>query len=143
MSGKDSKTKEEEKPKKVYKEKKRFPPLADMLAYGAPEDEGKPVTFMDKVWGPLILVVLFFISFLIFINAPIENSNGRPTFGMNMKPIDQEKRISEADAIKMREALKVEAEPVKVEAEPVKVEAEPVKVEEPVKAEEEPSGDEL
>mmetsp|Transcript_2978 Transcript_2978/g.4849 ORF Transcript_2978/g.4849 Transcript_2978/m.4849 type:complete len:178 (-) Transcript_2978:103-636(-) len=123
--------KEEEKPKKVYKERKRYPPMADMLAYGAPEDQGKPKTFLDMVAGPAILAFLFLISLVIFLNAPIENSNGRPTFGMNQKIPRKTKPPVEVPATLVTDPIKME--PVEVKPEPVPVNAveeEPEPVEE-------------
>jgi hypothetical protein len=73
---------------KVYKLRKRYPPIGDMLAYGAPEDQGKPKTWFQLISGPLILAFVFYISLLIFLNAPHHLSKGkeRQTFGMNEKP---------------------------------------------------------
>lgn len=133
--GDDKSKKEEEKPKKVYKERKRYPPMSDMLAYGAPEDQGKPKTFLDIVAGPAILVVLFFISFLIFVNAPIEKSNGRPTFGMNQKPM---KKGQQRAPVKM-EPMKVKKEPDLKPVETKPVVQEEVNSERPAK--EEPAGE--
>mmetsp|Transcript_12244 Transcript_12244/g.18778 ORF Transcript_12244/g.18778 Transcript_12244/m.18778 type:complete len:103 (-) Transcript_12244:126-434(-) len=74
--------------KKVYVERPKLPPLNEMLLHGAPEDEGKPKSFWDVAFGPFLLAIVFFISFLIFINAPHELSKGRKrqTFGMNQPP---------------------------------------------------------
>ena len=78
----------EEKPQKVYKERRKLPTVGDLLAYGDPEDEGREKTFWEVAAGPTILAVLFCISFLIFMNAPHHLSKGhqRQTFGMNEKP---------------------------------------------------------
>jgi hypothetical protein len=83
------------KPGKVYKLRKRYPPLSEMLAYGAPEDQGKPKTWFQLIAGPTVLVTVFFISFLIFINAPHHLSKGkqRRTFGMNEKPYLLNKKV--------------------------------------------------
>ena len=83
------------KPEKVYKLKKRYPPISDMLAYGAPEEQGKPKTWFHLLSGPIILAILFCISFLIFLNAPHHLSKGkeRQTFGMNEKPYLLTKKV--------------------------------------------------
>jgi hypothetical protein len=74
-------------PEKKYKLKPRYPPISDMLAYGAPEEQGRPKTFIQKASGPAMLAVLFFISFIIFQNAPHHLSKGaeRNTYAMNQK----------------------------------------------------------
>mmetsp|Transcript_20048 Transcript_20048/g.29736 ORF Transcript_20048/g.29736 Transcript_20048/m.29736 type:complete len:106 (-) Transcript_20048:2013-2330(-) len=73
--------------KKVYVERPKLPHVSELLIHGAPENEGKPKTFWGVALGPVLLAIVFFISFLIFINAPHELSKGhrRQTFGMNQK----------------------------------------------------------
>ena len=74
-------------PEKKYKLKPTYPPIGDMMAYGSPEEQGKPKTFMQIVSGPAQLAVVFFISLIIFLHAPHHLSKGaeRNTYGMNQK----------------------------------------------------------
>jgi hypothetical protein len=55
--------------------KKDLPSIPHMLAHGAPEDEGRPRTWLELIGYPAILVALFCLSFYIFwLVNPIENS---------------------------------------------------------------------
>ena len=46
-----------------------------MLAHGAPEDEGRPRTWLELIGYPAILVFLFCVSlYLFWLVNPIENS---------------------------------------------------------------------
>lgn len=74
-------------PEKTYRLKPRYPPISDMLAFGAPEEQGKPKTFIQIISGPALLAVVFCISFFIFLHAPHHLSKGaeRNTYAMNQK----------------------------------------------------------
>jgi hypothetical protein len=78
---------EKKSPKR--KERKRYPPLSDMLVYGAPEEQGKPKSFWQLAEFPIFLVIVFFISITIFLNAPHHLSKGkqRRGYAMNQKVV--------------------------------------------------------
>lgn len=64
------KKKEAETGKKYVYRPRRDESIQDMLAHGAPESRGKPVSFWGMIMYPLILLVLFIISLAIFHMAP-------------------------------------------------------------------------
>lgn len=51
---------------KTYRRKKYLPPVADLLAFGASDKEP---SWWDILWGPLVLVTLFFLSLRVFLYA--------------------------------------------------------------------------
>jgi hypothetical protein len=103
-------------PEKKYRLKPRYPPISDMLAFGSPEEQGKPKTFIQIISGPVLLAIVFCISFIIFLNAPHHLSKGaeRNTYAMNQKhpryvkpkvipyvpPVEELKPINEDPAAK-------------------------------------------
>ena len=70
MADDKEKTPAEEQPKKKYRKRKERIPIDELLAYGSEESRGKEQTLGQKVAGPLVLAVLFFLSFLAFLYAP-------------------------------------------------------------------------
>lgn len=81
---------EKETGKKYLYRPRNRPGIGDMLAYGAPEDEGIPRTWAQMIMYPLILAVIFMLSFVVFVNTPHSMSKGRshvlptaPKFGKN------------------------------------------------------------
>lgn len=108
MAGAQDDTNLRQRGGKVYKEKRKLPPIGDLLAYGAPESEGKEKTWLDVIAGPAALAVVFFISFLIFINAPhhLSKAKDNPVFAMNDKPHQKKTKPPSWDE------FKVERDPV-------------------------------
>ena len=70
--------------------KKDLPSINHMLAHGAPGDENRPRTWLELIGYPAALVLLFCISFAIFLWVnPIENSRyprGRFSLPKKNKP---------------------------------------------------------
>ena len=54
-------------PVKKYRKRKPLPHLSELLAYGPEETRDQPKTWKDLVIGPLILSVIFFISFFLYM----------------------------------------------------------------------------
>lgn len=55
--------------------KKDLPSINHMLAHGAPEEEGRPRTWLELVGYPILMLALFCLSFAIFLWVdPISNS---------------------------------------------------------------------
>ena len=85
----EAKKKLEEKTGKKYKyrtAKKDMPSIQHMLVHGAPGSEGKKKTILQQLTFPLILLVLFFISLTIWVNAPHDKSKiPRGKFTLNKR----------------------------------------------------------
>jgi hypothetical protein len=65
--------------KYVYRPPKNdLPNIGDMLKYGSPESQGRQRTWLETIGYPLGLAVLFFLSFIIFLNAPHHKSRRQP-----------------------------------------------------------------
>jgi hypothetical protein len=56
--------------KKIMVKRKELPSIGHMLIHGAPESQGREKTWAEIVAFPLVLLVLFVISFYIFLNSP-------------------------------------------------------------------------
>jgi hypothetical protein len=55
---------------KIMVPRKQLPTISHMLLHGAPESQGREKTWTEIVGFPLVLLVLFVISFYIFLNSP-------------------------------------------------------------------------
>lgn len=66
----ESKAKLETKTGTKYKYRKDLPSVQHMLAHGAPEQTGRPQTWLEFIGYPLALAIIFLISLLIFHHAP-------------------------------------------------------------------------
>mmetsp|Transcript_33011 Transcript_33011/g.48459 ORF Transcript_33011/g.48459 Transcript_33011/m.48459 type:complete len:83 (+) Transcript_33011:192-440(+) len=61
-----------------------------MLIHGAPEDEGKKLTFLESLVGPGLLLIVFVVSLVIFHNAPHSKSNHKKiTLPSRNRPMHQ------------------------------------------------------
>jgi len=56
-------------PEKKYRKKRPVPPLTELLAEGSEESRGKKKTWKELVIPPFILAVVFFLSFLLFMQV--------------------------------------------------------------------------
>lgn len=56
-------------PEKKYVKKRPVPPLNELLAHGSEETRGQKKTWSQMLMPPLILAVLFFVSFLLFMQV--------------------------------------------------------------------------
>jgi hypothetical protein len=73
---------------KTYRKRTPRLRIKDILAKGAPEDEGRVITMAEKVGFPLLLAIIFGISLLIFHHAPHEHATVNTLqygFSMNNK----------------------------------------------------------
>lgn len=61
---------------KGYKRRKQLPHVSHLLTYGAPETEGKPKSWMDVFGPPILIVIVFVLSFHVFAYV-IENHTHR------------------------------------------------------------------
>uniref|UniRef100_A0A7S1UZZ2 Uncharacterized protein n=1 Tax=Grammatophora oceanica TaxID=210454 RepID=A0A7S1UZZ2_9STRA len=109
-----------EAPKKRYRAKKELPGVGEMLAYGAPEDQGREKTWCEIIGYPLALAVTFAISLLIFHHAPHHLSVGKsqPPFVMNQKAVTN--RLKQQEQFEKQKALH-EARTVPVEGVEAKI----------------------
>lgn len=57
--------------------RKELPSIQHMLIHGAPESQGKPVTFWGVAGFPLALLITFVVSLYIFQMAPHHLSTGK------------------------------------------------------------------
>ena len=76
---KEKREKETGKKYKYRPSKKDMPSISHMLAHGAPESEGRPRTWLELIGYPLLLALLFFITFIIFMNVVPTSKNRRHT----------------------------------------------------------------
>ena len=80
---------------KTYKKRTPRLRIQDILAKGAPEDEGRSITMAEKVGFPLLLATMFAISLLIFHHAPHEHATVKTLqYGFSMN--NKDKIITEA-----------------------------------------------
>lgn len=56
-------------PTKKYRRRKPVPHLSELLAYGPEETRGQPKTWKELLIFPMVLSVLFFLSFLLFMKV--------------------------------------------------------------------------
>lgn len=95
--------------------KKDLPSISHMLAHGAPEDEGRPRTWLESIGYPLILVILFCVSFAIFFWIdPIKNSRyprGRFALPKKRPPINTAGGSATTGSIPVKSDNPVQEEP--------------------------------
>jgi hypothetical protein len=72
---KEKKERETGKKYKYRAPKSDIPSIPHMLAYGAPEDENRPRSWLELIGYPLALILLFVVTLHIFwLVNPIDNS---------------------------------------------------------------------
>ena len=87
-----AKEKLEKETGKNYQYKREMPSIQHMLVHGAPESQGRPKTWTETIGYPLVLAILFFVSFLIFVHAPHAKSRqyGKKFTIPKMPPAEQQ-----------------------------------------------------
>mmetsp|Transcript_3165 Transcript_3165/g.4728 ORF Transcript_3165/g.4728 Transcript_3165/m.4728 type:complete len:142 (-) Transcript_3165:1004-1429(-) len=69
---------------KRFKKRKTFPPLKEMLMFGAPDAKPAKNSFQNYLFGPILLGVLFCLSFVCYYHVIKRLPSPPPSVGIGL-----------------------------------------------------------